>query len=390
MNRLILTACITMAWIGLGCEGMDAFRQNPTRARTCCRTGQTLAERGNLEGALDQFHKAIKADPTCTEAYRLRGDVYRKQKQWRLARESYERACGLDPYDFRSHYNLGVTYQRLARLRPAEKDNLIRQAVAVYIRSVAIRSESFDAHLNLGACYYEMGPYELALQHTDIARRLEPANPRANNNFAILSSRLGRMSQAIAAYQASLEARPNQPDVRIQLGKLYLRSKRMISAVSTFRQAARRSPNSAEPWEMLGVCYYRLGQADDAVRAFQEAIRRDPENVAAYRGFGVVCMSRYIQDPTREDLREKALRAWEFALQVDPNQGELERMIQRYAGERPAVAESPSRATPRSQPRSQPADSDNLRAAPSSYRPAPRRYREPPRLSKVLAMYSMR
>jgi tetratricopeptide (TPR) repeat protein len=331
---------------------MGSFWSSPDKADHHFNYAKALMQDGDTDAALAELERVIAVDPEHTAAYTAIGDIHRKRGDYELAEQNYKRACETDPYAFRPHYNLGVTYQTMAEISRNidQVRNYLREAVVTYIRAIAIKPESFDANLNLGACYYQLGQYALAEQATRDALVIQPGSSKANNNLGIIHENLGQYAEAVQAYKASIEANPHQPSILLNLGAIYMRSGHFHSAMSTFRSAARLAPDSAAPWIQIGVCQFRMKNLDDAVKSFQKAIQLEPQNPRAYRGFGVICMYEYVVNHTRTDLRDRALQAWKYSLRLDPGQEDLRQLIQRYGSTRPAP---PSTATPSSGEKSQ-------------------------------------
>ncbi|MBN1942796.1 MAG: tetratricopeptide repeat protein [Phycisphaerae bacterium] len=322
-----------LAVMQAGCARMDAWFQPPSQqADHSLARARTYLDAGDVQAALDELNRALQADPNHVPTITAVGDIHRKKGDYGQAVKSYKRACDIDPYAFRPHYNLGVTYQAMAAVAKGAETmrQYLRQAVMTYIRALAIDPESFHAKLNLGACYYQMGQYDLAEQATREALVLRPMNPRANNNLGIIFEATNRLDAAVAAYKRSIEADSKQPEILLNLGAVYLQQGQLRSALATFQQAHRLAPNNVEVCMQLGVCCFRLKQLDSAARAFQNAIRLDPYNAGAYRGFGVICMYQYVVDTQRTDLREKAIRSWRYSLQLEPSQPDLENLLHRY------------------------------------------------------------
>ncbi|MBN1554538.1 MAG: tetratricopeptide repeat protein [Phycisphaerae bacterium] len=316
-----------------GCGQMNTWFLPPEQqSQQRLARAKTLLDAGDTSAALEELTRALQANPNHVPTITAVGDIHRKTGNYDQAVKNYKRACDIDPYAFRPHYNLGVTYQAMAAVADGAETvrNFLRQAVMTYIRALAIDPNSFHAKLNLGACYFQMGQHDLAEQATREALASQPDSARANNNLGIILETTNRLEEAVAAYKRSIEADPNQPDILVNLGAVYLRQEKIRSALAAFRQANRLDPNNAETCLQLGVCYFRLKQLDPAVQAFQDAIRLDPYDAGAYRGFGVICMYQYVVDNRRTDLRDKALRAWRYSLKLEPTQTDLQRLLQRY------------------------------------------------------------
>lgn len=303
--------------------------------------GTQLLQDGELDAALKELTKAKQANPKFADTYTAIGDVYRKKGDYTKASNSYKTACKKDPYSFRPHYNLGVTYQGMAELsRTLEKaQKFLRRAVQIYIRAVALKPDSFDANLNLGACYFQLGKTSLAERQTIKALKINSDSAIASNNLAIMYEAQGKLEEAILAYKASLEAASDQPEVLMNLGSIYFRLGRLKSALATYRSASRVAPKLASPHEQMGVCLFRLKKLDAAFDEFQTAIRINPHSPGAYRGYGVICMYKYVSDRSLTDLKNKSLWAWDFSLQLQPGQDDLIRLIERFGPVPPLPAE---------------------------------------------------
>lgn len=298
-----------------------------------CARGLKLMDEGNIEAALAELARAIEADSQNAVALTAIGDIHRKEKNYKLARKNYEAACRADQYAFKAHYNLGVTYQALARLAENidEMQQHITSAVNVYLRAIAIKPDDFNTHLNLGACYFQIAQPGLAEQQTRQALTLKPNSKRANNNIATIYESQGRYDEAIQAYKNSLEADSEQLNIMMKLARVYIKTGHIRAGLWTYRAVSRKAPKSSAPWQQIGLCYFRMKKLDDSLRAFQQAIRVNLDDYEAYRGFGVVCMYQYVKQRDRKDLRNKAIAAWEYSLKIKPNQPKLAKLLKQYS-----------------------------------------------------------
>ncbi len=320
--------------VGLLAAGVPGCREiNRAAAVRHYEQGKLLADRREYDEALAELKRAIAADPDMSVAYAAVGDIQLKRGNLDDARGAYESACRTNPYAFRPHYNLGVTYQMLAEAARAADTfrKHMRRAVYTYVRAVTLEPSDFDTNLNLGACYFQLGKYELAEKYCRAAIRLRGDSPEAYNNLGIICDARNRLYEAIQAYKQSLELDTDQPQLLVNLGSTYLRQGRVRPALVSFRQAADRSPEWAAPWEQMGICHYHLEDLDAAEEAYRTALGLDPDSAVAHRGLGVVYMNRFIHDRTRGELRDKALAAWNASLEIDPHQDDLVRLVRKYS-----------------------------------------------------------
>lgn len=295
--------------------------------------GQLALERRQYDAALTELRRALRINPKLTVARSAVGDAHRRQGRYDLAAAAYELACQTDPYAFRPHYNLGVTYQFLAAAAETARvaANYLHKAVRIYLRAVILRPEDFETNLNLSACYYQQGKYALAEQYCKSAIEIDPHNPFAYSNLGIIYDAQGRPYEAIRAFKDSLELEVHQPKLLQNLGSTYMRLGRLGDAVRAFELSARQDPASATPWEQIGTCRYHQKKWPEAVAAYEKAIRLDSRSAVAHRGMGVVQMTQFVLDRSRGELRDRALEAWHRSLELKPDQPDLLRLVRKYS-----------------------------------------------------------
>ena len=290
------------------------------------------AQRLKDDAALAELAKAIQADPSCSVAHTAIGDIQRKRGNYELARRAYEAACAANPYFFRPHYNLGVTYQTLAEAAkvPEIYEDFLRKACDIYLRAIIIQAGDYDANLNLSACYFQLGKYNQAEQYCQAAANLDPKRPEAFTNLGIIYDSQNRLYDAIKAYKQSLELDTHQPKLWLNLGSTLMRQDRLDQALTSFQNAAKEDPAGSAPWEQMGSCHYRMGKVDKAEEAYQKAIAINSRSADAHRGLGIIYMTQFLADQTKTALRDKGLAAWNTSLEINPNQDDLKKLVEKY------------------------------------------------------------
>jgi len=297
--------------------------------------GQVLAEKGEMDAALAELLRAIRADPELSVAHAAIGDIHRKRGSHRLAAGAYQNACRSNPYAFRPHYNLGVTYQALATAAETVADytKFLKEAVNVYLRAVTIREDDFDANLNLSACYFQLGKYDLAEEYCNAAIKVNPKSPQAYSNLGIIYDSQNQLYKAVRAYKDSLEIDTNQPKILLNLGSTYMRQGMCKAAMSPFRLASQQDPKDPAPFRQIGQCYYRLKKYDKAIKAYEQALLLAPRDAAALRGLGTVHITQYVLSRDKSELRDQGLAAWRQSLEIEPEQKDLIKLVTKYTPE---------------------------------------------------------
>ncbi len=294
--------------------------------------GQVLAYRGNLDNALEELSQAIEANPDFSVIHTAIADIHRRQGNYVLAVRSYQTASQVNPYAFLPNYNLGVTYQLLAKAESVAEEiqAYLRLAANIYIRAVTLRPDDFESNLNLSVCYFQLGKNDLAEQYCRRAIEIAPQSKHAYGNLGIIYDSQGRFYDAVRAYKASLERDSQQSAILINLGSTYMKQNRFDAAMEAFELAAQASPQNVAPWERMGGLHYRQGQFDDALTAYQKAVEIDSSSSSAHRGIGVIHMTRYVKDSSNTQLRDEALAAWNWSLEINPSQPDLVHLIKKY------------------------------------------------------------
>jgi chemotaxis protein methyltransferase CheR len=111
---------------GQTAEALEALRYiSPQSA--CARQALTLAarahaDRGDLDLAVAEIHRALELDTLNEEAYFLLGVIYSRQEQWHPAVQQLERARYLSPESALVSFYLADAYRRLGRTEPAARE----------------------------------------------------------------------------------------------------------------------------------------------------------------------------------------------------------------------------------------------------------------------------
>ena len=174
-----------------------------------------------------------------------------------------------------------------------------------------------------GANYFQAKRFGKAIDVFDAILRLDDRNADAWCAKGICLAEQQRYADALPAYRASLDCRPNDPYTLNEMGKALLHLERHGEAAKAFFDAIEGKSRFGEAWHYLAVALERNGQPDDALGAFDNAVRVGPANADAWhdRGcyFGREAQKRLERDnPLGGLLLYEALRSFECALSVYP------------------------------------------------------------------------
>jgi len=112
--------------LGQAAEALEALSHvspQSTHARQALTlTARAHADRGDLDLAVAEIHRALELDTLNEEAYFLLGMIYSRQEQWQPAAQQFERARYLRPDLALVSFYLAEAYRNLGRPKLAERE----------------------------------------------------------------------------------------------------------------------------------------------------------------------------------------------------------------------------------------------------------------------------
>ena len=225
-----------------------------------------------------------------------------------------------------------------------------RDSETLFRHAVAVTTDNFDAHFNLGNALAEKGRGAEAIDQYRKTIALHPRHARAHNNLANLLGLEGRIDAAIVEYEAALRLQPDYGDAHSNLGLLHARKGDDRRAREHLAAALRAKPRHADALYNMGRLEERAGRSAEALDLLTRAVSADPDFAAAFVSRGnLLAQSGRLQDAER-DYRE-ALRLRPSDADAANNLGralELQgRTAEAMAAYEEAVRLAPGRPLPR-------------------------------------------
>jgi tetratricopeptide (TPR) repeat protein len=150
-------------------------------------------------------------------------------------------------------------------------------------RAVTINPRSAPAHLTRGNILQSLGRLEEALAAYDQALALMPALAEAHSNRGAVLKKLARLDQALTAYDQALALRPDYVDALSNRGVVLRELKRLDEALASYDRALAIAPRDAEVLTNRGALLRELGRADEALASHERALVLEPESATAAR-----------------------------------------------------------------------------------------------------------
>ena len=187
-------------------RAVDARNPTPSFAPQAVREldkGIARQKKGDLQGAIAHYEKAIDIDPHFYPAFNNLGAAYERQGDHRRAEEVLLKALAINPEDGQSHINLGHVFYEEGRYP---------EACAQLEDGVKRTPDSASGYFLLGSTFLRLGELDKAVTNLKQALTLDPQGmPRAYLQLANLYLKQHEMTAASAELQAYLRANPSDP-----------------------------------------------------------------------------------------------------------------------------------------------------------------------------------
>jgi tetratricopeptide (TPR) repeat protein len=278
-----------------------AIAADPTDPEVYSARGGTYSSLGRFDEALADFTRAMELDPTFAPPYYNRGNLYIRMQWLDEALNDYTRAIELGPADVPFYVNRGSTYQMLERYS---------EALADYARAIDIDPGHANTYYNRGHLYEKQGSIDAALADYSRAIELDPIDYKAYNNRGDLYARLEQYQAALTDYIRAIECEPARAEGYNNCGTIYLTWKRYDEALKYFTRAIELDPSYATAYNNRGVVYKDMKRSEEALADYARAIELDPSYDDPYTNRGGLYADL--------GLYNEALTDYARALELDP------------------------------------------------------------------------
>ena len=199
---------------------------SPMKAMAIVRVADNLDAMGDRPQALRRLGNIVTTNPTDIDAISVLGDLYRTDKQYQAAADTYTKALaltgGTSPGDWRFYYVRGIAYERSDQFPLAEKD---------FLKALELNPNQPQVLNYLGYSWVDKG-----LNLTKALDMIQKAVAASPNDGYIIDSlgwayyRLGRFDDAVVQLEQAATLRPTDPEINDHLGDAYWRVGRHLEA----------------------------------------------------------------------------------------------------------------------------------------------------------------
>ena len=137
-----------------------------------------------------------------------------------------------------------------------------------------------------GNFYYNQGKYNEVLAAYNWSLELRPDDPATLNNRGHIYDKLERYNEALPDFNRSLELRPDNPDFLYNRGTIYLKLERYDEALPDFNRSLELRPDDPKTLHNRGMAYAELERYDEALADFNRSLELRPDDPATLKNRG--------------------------------------------------------------------------------------------------------
>lgn len=270
--------------------------------------GETFEKMKLFPSALEAYSKGLEKTAQGNLFYQKMGDLSLECNDIEASLECYKKAYELNPNDREVLIKLATINQ------------------TYYPENVDITIDYYNLLLEFGVdldkIYYELGHLYLnksdkihAVTAFKLAQELNPENPYYNNSLAYAYIKAELYDDAIEYYQLAIKLNPDAEWTSIvchALGAIYAEIKNNFEAAeATFNAGIVLDPNNVDIQLSLGDLYMAQNDLDRAIKTYCDAIAVEPENYLTYAKTGLALWEK--------DYLEESIVAFHKSIELNPN-----------------------------------------------------------------------
>ena len=256
--------------------------------------GEAFEKMKLFPSALDAYSKGLEKTSQGNLFYQKMGDLSLECNNVEASLEFYKKAHEMNP----SNREILI---KLATINQTYFPDNIDETIDYY-------NYLLEFGIDLDKIYYELGHLYLnkadkvhAVSAFKLAQTLNPENPYYNNSLAYAYIKAELYDDAIEYYQEAIKLNPDAEWTAIvchALGAIYSEIKGNYEAAeATFNAGMVLDPNNVDIQLSLGDMYMAQNDLDRAIKTYCDAISVDPENYLTYAKAGLALWEKdYLEE----------------------------------------------------------------------------------------------
>jgi superkiller protein 3 len=269
--------------------------------------GDELMLKGKYADAADFYRQAINRNSKDVAAIVGLGMALGKQFKLDGAQEQFDKALELDSNNPMAHAGMGMVL--LNRLQSSSmtyarnRDSMLKQAETECRTALNSDPSMPEAHYTLGQVYKEEGNLGAAVSEYQAATQSDPNYSEAYSGLGMAKLMQGSLAEASSAFHRAIQLNSGNSTAHYGMGRVLLAQGRIDEALKELNTSAYQFPNSAPLHLALGQAYSTQGNNNAALKEYRQSIAIKPENPDAYLGIADIRESRGDLELSISELR---------------------------------------------------------------------------------------
>ncbi len=230
--------------------------------------------------AIEQYKLAMTADPDSPQLQDGVAMLYFRLGRIREAVSAAQDQVKKHPDDVEAHTLLGRVYLRSLDDRQAQgpqTQETLGAAIREYETIARLKPNDVETHLLLGQLYGLNHDSAKAEEQFKAAQRIDPNAEEVVLSIARLYSEQGNLNKA-AATIAGVPAEDRSPRMNFALGNIYDQLKQPKDAAKAYQAAVDADPDNTDAKRGLASALQASGQMDAAAKIYGQILGTDPQD----------------------------------------------------------------------------------------------------------------
>ena len=158
---------------------------------------------------------------------------------------------------------------------------------------------------------YNQGQITTVIEQAEMLTKQYPAAYIVWNILGAAATKIGKLEQAILAFQKAIAIKPDYAEAFNNMGNAIRDQGSLEKAIQAYNKAIKLKPNYTEAYCNMGIALKDQDKPNEAIAAFKKAIAINPNYSEAFYNMGVT-----LHD---QRLLEEAIHAYKIALSINPD-----------------------------------------------------------------------
>jgi tetratricopeptide (TPR) repeat protein len=231
--------------------------------------GLVLARAGQSDAAIAAYRRAVEVGPKNSRTRARLVEALANAGYWKEAEAACDHALELDPGNYLAPLHLASALLW---------DHRVEESLILSRKAAEAAPNAAEAQVTLGGVCARLARHEEAVRTYRRVMELKSPSYSFEHFFAQELTALGRWEEAITVLQTTLNRRPNNPYLLLEMGNIYRSHGKPKAAAEAFQKAATHSPGFAPPLEGLVAVLLNQGRFAEARKAVESLLKLHQED----------------------------------------------------------------------------------------------------------------